>query len=180
MPTRAEQKAATRERLIDAVGLVIASKGLEGASINDIAGAAGVTSGALYASFSSRAELIEAYVRERNLDLSEIPVEVVARDVGERLEEALEASPLSGRVLVEVLAGGSRDPRLGELMRAAVLANVDALTRRLEEEQVPLRLSPHDTALLLQVLVAGTVVLREVMHEDLPPALLTSAVKELM
>lgn len=180
MRTRAEQKAATRERLIDAAGLVIAGKGLDGATVNEIAAAAGVTTGALYASFSCKADLVAAFLAERNVDLSATPLDVVASDLGERLEEALESSPLSGRLVVELLAGGSRDDAVRSRMAAAVLANVEALTARLEREGVQTRLPARDTALLLQVLVAGTVSLREVLGPELPPALLTEAVRVLL
>jgi AcrR family transcriptional regulator len=180
MPIRAQQKAATRERLIDATGLVIAAKGLDGATVQEIARTAGVTTGALYASFASRADLIEAFLRERSTDLSETPLDVVAKDLGQRLEAALQASPLSARLLVELIAGGSRDEAVRERLASSVLANVSDLAARIEREGLATRLPARDAALLLQVLVAGTITLREVLREQLPPALLTEAVQVLL
>ncbi|MDX6216715.1 MAG: hypothetical protein QOG99_2299 [Frankiales bacterium] len=180
MPTRAEQKAATRERLIDAAGLVIAAQGLEGATVHEIAATAGVTTGALYASFASKADLVEAFLAERSIDLSSTPLDVVAHDLGERLEEALQGSPLSGRLLLELLAGGTRDDAVRRRVAAAVLANVEALAARIEHEGLVTRLPAWESALLLQVLVAGTISLREVLGAELPPALLTEAVQVLL
>jgi AcrR family transcriptional regulator len=175
MRTRSEQKAATRERLVDAVGLVVAARGLEGATVGGIAAAAGVTTGALYASFASKADILTAYLTERSTDLSSVPVDAVAADLGERLEAALQADPLAGRLVVELLAAGPRDEVVRARLAEAVLASVDELARRLEAEGVGTVLGARETALLLQVLVAGTVALREVLGAELPPSLLTSA-----
>ena len=48
----------TRERLLDAAARVFESKGYEGATIAQIAREAGVTSGAIYAHYASKAELL--------------------------------------------------------------------------------------------------------------------------
>jgi AcrR family transcriptional regulator len=55
--TRAEAKARTRELLLDAASEVFASKGLAGASVEEIAERAGFSIGALYSNFSGKEEL---------------------------------------------------------------------------------------------------------------------------
>ena len=63
--TRLEQKAQTRERLLDAAAQVIAERGLEAASIDEIASAAGYTKGAVYSNFASKTELVIALLERR-------------------------------------------------------------------------------------------------------------------
>lgn len=60
-PTRAQ----TRERLLEAAAAVFAERGYDGASLDDVAAAAGLTKGAVYSGFSSKDELFFALVAER-------------------------------------------------------------------------------------------------------------------
>ena len=83
------RSASTRRRLIDAAGEVFAAKGYEGASVSDIAAAAGFTKGAFYASFSSKEEIFLEVARchaesgdepggpDWQYDLEDIPIEDV-------------------------------------------------------------------------------------------------------
>lgn len=63
--TRQEQKAQTRERLLDAAAQVIAERGLEAASIDGIAAEAGYTKGAVYSNFASKTDLVIALLERR-------------------------------------------------------------------------------------------------------------------
>jgi AcrR family transcriptional regulator len=55
--TRAEAKARTRQLLLEAAASVFASKGFAGASVEEIAEAAGFSIGAVYSNFGSKEEL---------------------------------------------------------------------------------------------------------------------------
>lgn len=55
----------TRAGLLAAAGRVFAEKGYEGASVGDIAAAAGYTKGALYAHFGSKHELFLEFARDK-------------------------------------------------------------------------------------------------------------------
>lgn len=55
--SRAETKARTREQLLEAAALVFADKGFAGASVEEIAEAAGYSTGALYSNFDSKEQL---------------------------------------------------------------------------------------------------------------------------
>jgi AcrR family transcriptional regulator len=57
--------AETRQRLLDAALEVFARRGYEGASVKEVAEAAGYTTGALYAHFASKQALFLALLRER-------------------------------------------------------------------------------------------------------------------
>lgn len=58
--TRAESQARTREDLLDAAQEVFGSRGFHGASVADVARAAGRTKGAVYANFAGKEELFLA------------------------------------------------------------------------------------------------------------------------
>jgi AcrR family transcriptional regulator len=60
-PTRAE----TRERILRAAAEVFTSRGYDGASLDRVAAAAGLTKGAVYSSFSGKDELFFALVADR-------------------------------------------------------------------------------------------------------------------
>lgn len=55
--TRAEAKARTRQLLLDAAASVFATKGFAGASVEEIAEAAGFSIGAVYSNFGGKEEL---------------------------------------------------------------------------------------------------------------------------
>jgi AcrR family transcriptional regulator len=55
--TRAQAKARTRERLLDAAGRVFAERGFTGATVEEIAESAGYSIGALYSNFAGKEEL---------------------------------------------------------------------------------------------------------------------------
>jgi AcrR family transcriptional regulator len=63
--TQAEGKARTRELLLDAAARTFAAKGFAGASVDEIAQAAGYTVGALYSNFGSKERLFVELMRSR-------------------------------------------------------------------------------------------------------------------
>jgi AcrR family transcriptional regulator len=58
--TAVRRRAATRERLLDAARILLASEGIQGASVEHICEQAGFTRGAFYSNFSSKDELLLA------------------------------------------------------------------------------------------------------------------------
>ena len=67
MVTRLESTARTREQLIAAADQVFVKSGFHGATVEAIAAAAGLTTGAVYSAFGGKAELFLAVV-DRRLD----------------------------------------------------------------------------------------------------------------
>lgn len=175
MRTRAEQKAQTRARLLDAAAVLVASKGVEGTTVDAIAAGAGVTTGALYASFRTKHDLLTALVTERHHDTTDVPVAELMADVGERWSEVLEADPVGADLLNALLHAAGRDDALRELMAGQLRENARAMAARIESEQVALRMPAEDAVRLVQVIAAGAAVLRPVLGE-VPPDLLTRAV----
>ncbi len=60
MPPRSERREQTRQRIVDAAVAVVAKRGFEAASVNEIADAAGFSIGALYGNFAGKDELLLA------------------------------------------------------------------------------------------------------------------------
>jgi AcrR family transcriptional regulator len=66
--TRDESQALTRERLIDAARDLVATKGLESASVRDIAEAAGYSQGAFYSNFARKEDIVLALARRHKAE----------------------------------------------------------------------------------------------------------------
>ena len=61
--TREDSRELTQQRLLDAAQKVFAKKGLDGASVEDIAAAAGYTRGAFYSNFATKNDLFIEMLR---------------------------------------------------------------------------------------------------------------------
>lgn len=65
MSSRSEQAAWRRERILDAALVVFADRGIDGASVKEVARAAEVTPGLLYHYFTSKEVMVTALFAER-------------------------------------------------------------------------------------------------------------------
>ncbi len=77
---RDEQRERTRRELLDAAATVFAQQGFHGASVDQVAEAAGYTKGAVYSNFRSKEELFLELL-DRQLDLSVELLERVMEEV---------------------------------------------------------------------------------------------------
>jgi len=114
--------AETRARLLDAAAEVFAERGYDGTRVADIAAAAGVSNGALYAHFGSKAELLAAALRTYG------PQELAALFAADPDQSIAELLIVVGRGLPR-----RRDPRAHLVVEALVAA------RRDEEVARPVR-----------------------------------------
>lgn len=107
---RAAGKERSRRRLLEAAKQLFMERGYDGATVRDIAAAANLSTGAVFASFSDKADLFNEVL------LADCPAQI------ELMEQA--AAQISGRVqdrLVGVLAKGYQfQHEQLELMRAAM------------------------------------------------------------
>ncbi|MFG6198392.1 TetR family transcriptional regulator [Nonomuraea sp. JJY05] len=114
--------AETRERLLKAAAEVFAARGYDGTRVADIAAAAGVSNGALYAHFGSKADLLVAALRAHG---RRILANLFAADphrsaaelllvLGRRLPRPREAA---GYLVVEALVAARRDEDVARPMR---------------------------------------------------------------
>ena len=78
---------SSRDRLLAAAVEVFVEQGYEGARVQDIARAAGLTTGAIYANFRGKAELLfEAIGVRADAEMDEMLTEARRRDVRQLLE----------------------------------------------------------------------------------------------
>ncbi|MCG5219131.1 TetR/AcrR family transcriptional regulator [Streptosporangium sp. KLBMP 9127] len=122
--------AETRKRLLHAAAEVFAQRGYDGTRVTDIATAAGVSNGALYAHFGSKAELLVAALRAHGPRLL---ADLLAADpdrsiadlllvVGRRLPNRRDTH---GYLIVEALVAARRDEDVALPMRDYVGQRTD-------------------------------------------------------
>jgi AcrR family transcriptional regulator len=136
--TRKESQAQTRSRIMDAATRVFAAKGLERASVDEVAAEAGYTKGAFYANFESKEELFLAILDERFEHRvaetrrvwtdGDSPHEQ-ARDSTADFARAVRADPETVRLFLEFKVHALRNERF----RDELVARFAGLRERLEE-----------------------------------------------
>jgi AcrR family transcriptional regulator len=112
----------TRQRLLRAAADAFAAQGYDGTRVADIAASAGVSNGALYAHFGSKAELLvgalRAHGRRHLADMFDAdpgrPVTEMLLAIGRRLGRQPDAG---GYLLVEALVAARRDEDVARPMR---------------------------------------------------------------
>lgn len=112
----------TRERLLRAAADVFGERGYDGTRVADIAAAAGVSNGALYAHFASKAELLLAALRAHGRrELADLLAADPGKPVTELLLQAGRSLPRRcdsrGYLIVEALMAARRDDDVAGPMR---------------------------------------------------------------
>jgi AcrR family transcriptional regulator len=124
-PHRPRDKAATRKRLIDAVGRVLAQKGFSALGINHVAREAGVDKVLIYRYFGGLAELMDVYGREGdfwpNVD-----------ELTQGVESESTPAEAAGRVVANYLSAIRNRPVTLEILAWEVTVR-NELTIRLEK-----------------------------------------------
>ena len=114
----------TKRRVLDAAAKVFAESGFEGSRIAQIAKAAGLSVGAIYNHYQSKAELLAAVVeRHSAAELSQLlaaeePAGVL--DLIAAQGRRLDAAPRGAPLLAEVILAARRDPDSAEILRHEV------------------------------------------------------------
>jgi AcrR family transcriptional regulator len=114
--------AETRERLLRAAADVFAQRGYDGTRVADIAAAAGVSNGALYAHFGSKGELLVAALRAHGRRML---ATVFAADPNRSITELLlvigrwlpRRRDARGYLIIEALVAARRDEDVARPMR---------------------------------------------------------------
>jgi AcrR family transcriptional regulator len=119
---------ATRDRLLDATVAVFSEKGYEGARVGDIARRAGLTTGAIYAQFKNKADLLREAIERSSAEGMDrlMPAEIAAAgpaamltEMGRHLVDTGTPDWVEG-MLVEALVAARRDPVVAENLRQAL------------------------------------------------------------
>jgi AcrR family transcriptional regulator len=183
--------AETRERLLRAAADVFARRGYDGTRVADIAATAGVSNGALYAHFGSKAELLVAALRAHgNKMLADLfatdpdrPITELLLEVGRCLPQRREAS---GYLALEALVAARRDEDVAPPMREWTVERADWLAELVRIGQAGAELdgavSPRALAHFCLLLSMGAAVITPELHpvdEDEWAALLARIVRGL-
>jgi len=119
--SRAEAKAATRRRLLEAAETAFCRRGYHATSLDRIAAEAGFTTGAVYSTFESKADVMLALIAARAASRREVWAEVFARasdyegaaaEVFRRYAAQAAAEPDWSAALVEFMVVVGRDEEL--------------------------------------------------------------------
>ncbi len=86
--SRTESQAQTRERLVHAASDLVARQGLTGASVRDIAEAAGYSQGAFYSNFSSKEDIL-LELKRRHMAAEAAELEVLLEQARQDPEQAM-------------------------------------------------------------------------------------------
>jgi len=130
---------STRERLLAAAVEVFVEQGYEGARLQDIARAAGLTTGAVYANFRGKDELLFAAIGARaGVEMDALLAAVQGREprellgmLGDQLVQTRRQPPL----LIDAIAAARRDDQLAGALRDRLGARERVLADIVERAQ---------------------------------------------
>lgn len=173
MSTQVDRKARTRRALLDAAAVEVAQHGVEGATLAAIARRAGVTTGAVYASFLDKADLLVALAAELSIPVAASDADGVAHE----LSDVLTLLPGNASLLVQLVSACGRDEDLRRRLAPHLRAGAARLATHLPGEAGPAT-TDVDDALLLNALVLGLLSLRLALGEqDVPERLLAEGLR---
>ena len=140
--------AETRERLLRAAADVFAERGYDGTRVADIAAAAGVSNGALYAHFASKADLLTGALRRHGRNLL---ADMFAADPDQSVVELLllvgrslaRRRDTRGYLIVEALVAARRDEDVAGPMREYIGERAGFLAELMRLAQAGCELDPE-------------------------------------
>jgi AcrR family transcriptional regulator len=141
-----------RRAILDAAAAVFADRGIDGASLDDVAAAAGFTKGAVYSNFASKDELILALMDDRVAAHLDLGVQAVgsgerspaerARALGDCLTAALLAQRQWHMLFLEFWQRALRDPEVGARFAAHRHVVRDDIATAIHDQATALGLTP--------------------------------------
>jgi AcrR family transcriptional regulator len=182
--TRKERQARTRERLMDSAATVAARRGIERASLDEVAGLAGVTKGAIYANFASKEDLflamLDAHFESRLEEIdailsTEADPDEQAREAAQGLMRVLAAQPEWHRLFFEFAAHATRNEdfreQLVERYRALRARLAELLAERAERLGIEPVVPPDEIAAMAFAMANGIALERLLEPEAVPDEL---------
>ena len=169
----------TKEQLLAAASRVIAARGYEGARVSEIAAEAGLSTGAIYAHYEGKADLLGAAINSRGPDAvaglldadAAGSVAATLKFLGARLVSGArtDRARIRGDVLIESLAASRREPQVADVLRDSITAREQRLAELIrhgqESGEISAAVSPDAVSRLCMLLALGSVVTRAI---DLP------------
>jgi AcrR family transcriptional regulator len=161
--SRPQRKELTRELLLDAAIDVFAERGYHGASLDDVADAAGFTKGAVYSNFTRKSDLFRALLERETARrtaawrgaVEAVPLALLP-DVASELMRQPDVDQRDRDILaVEFWLAAVRDPGLRHALVDASGGFGDVLERRLAAAGARPGLDGRELAVLMDALVTG-------------------------
>ena len=150
-----DEDSSKRRQILDGASKVFMEFGFDGASMGEIARAAGVSKGTLYVYFADKSRLFEAIVEEETTEQSKLAFNFdIKRDVPATLREfglayiQLLCRPGGGSAIRTVMAIAERMPEVGRRFYEDVLEkNIDSFASYLQVHVKTKELAIDDTQL---------------------------------
>lgn len=189
--TAERRRQQTREYLLQAAAQVFAERGFHGATIDQVAAAAGYTKGAVYSNFKNKDELFlalieAAYAREmtalkETLEGSEVPPQERLGDFVSLIRGELEQSPDNWSALyleftLYAMRNEAARTRLRELEEADIRGVAEIIESNQGSRTTAVSTSALQQARIITALFRGIGVLRVVDPEAAGPELLQDAI----
>lgn len=130
----------TRSDLLAAAARVFALKGYDGATIADITDEAGLSSGAIYAHYDSKAELFAAVLQAHGQkQYADVMGREAVRDVADFVafvgSTVDRRPPRQTALVIEAMVASKRDPEVAELVNSWLTAGEERLARSVQDGQ---------------------------------------------
>jgi AcrR family transcriptional regulator len=185
--SRAQRKEMTRELLLDAAIDVFAEKGYHGASLDDVAEAAGFTKGAVYSNFTRKSDLFRALLERetRRTDdalrrvIEAVPLELLPDVAGELLRHP-DPERSTQTLMVEFWLAGVRDPSLRQTLLAATDDLGEVLAGKLRAAGAQPGLDGRELAVILDALTTGLLMNQALDPDGDQPTLYAKAIHKLI
>ncbi len=183
-----------RRALLDAAAHVFARRGIDAATLDDVAAAAGFTKGAIYSNFGSKDGLVSALADDRvtaYLDLGldavsdpEVPFSVRVQGLGDQLTSAFDEQRDWTLLFLELwqraVRSGRAETAFRERRRGLHASITAAIVHHFGETDTPFPLPPDEMATLLMALSNGLAIERHADPGAVPDDLLGRALNLLM
>lgn len=180
-PRRGDKRERTQAALIAAAWAVIEDKGFAGASLEEIARRAGMTRGAIYSNFPSRAELLLAVVGARGLNIDRDfsrpgTLREQLRGFAEGLIATLPDARGTQRWHAEFMVHIAADPTLRAHIAEGFAGGFDRMAGQFRAQHgATLAIDAHSLALAVQSLAMGFVYQAILSPEAVPAAAVLEA-----
>jgi AcrR family transcriptional regulator len=132
---------STRDRLLDAAIAVFREKGYDGTGVQEIARRAGLTTGAIYANFRGKADLLFSAIGARSgpefddlLRSNRVSISAgeLLAELGSHLLDREDPADAQGGLLIEAIVASRRDRHVADLVRGLIDQRLDGLTALVE------------------------------------------------
>ncbi|MEU7004243.1 helix-turn-helix domain-containing protein [Nonomuraea sp. NPDC046570] len=186
--TRQEQRTRNRLRLLEAAEKVFAERGIQGASLDEVAAEAGLTKGAVYSNFAGKEELVLAVMWHRlgeeeqaQADLlmcADRPADDLVKMYGEHWAATARGGDqdLYARVAVEFMVYATRHPGIREELLTLLFPPTEMRRHPLAPPGSALAdLPPEQADAILKSLDIGMRLLTLLAPEHCPPELFPTA-----